>query len=179
MEPRRKQNPPEVDLDGTLASTDTLFRQFAVILFRQINDLPRAFAALLYGRFSFKAHHADRVSLAVDTLNYHKGLIAHLRKTKLEGGRTMLCPTADQRFAEAVASHLAPVSTKSIASQDGTNLQCPSLSDKPPVGLVEPRPLSSGRQSDRVCPRVDPAPGLATSIRHARRTLFDATIDAC
>ena len=132
--------PIVVDLDGTLINTDTLYEQFAVLLFSHIEKFPKAAAALLGGRAAFKAFHAENVALAVDTLNYNPRLIQMLETEKQAGRRIVLCTAADQRTAEAVARHHEGLFDEVIATRDGINLKGAAkgavLTERFPDGFV-------------------------------------------
>ncbi|MDQ4421024.1 UbiA family prenyltransferase [Sphingobium sp. DEHP117] len=111
-----------VDLDGTLARTDTLV-ECAV---RVATRAPLRFAALLprvmKGRAGFKQALADAAKLDCATLPYDADILAFIEKRKAGGGQVWLVTAADARIAHGVAEHLA-LFDGVIASDGAHNLK--------------------------------------------------------
>ena len=98
--------PIVVDLDGTLAATDTLVESLLNLVRQSPLNLFRACFWLVLGRARFKAAVAARVRLAVEHLPYRPALLAYLREEKARGRRVLLATAAHASIANAVVDHL-------------------------------------------------------------------------
>lgn len=109
-----------VDLDGTLALTDTLHESALRLLHdNSVNVLVLPFW-LLGGKAALKAKVADRVDLDVATLPYNSVLIEWLKEERTAGKRIVLCTATDKRVAQAIADHL-DLFDEVLASDGTTN----------------------------------------------------------
>lgn len=111
-----------VDLDGTLALTDTLHESVVAL----VRDNPLSLFALpfwlLQGKAALKAKVADRVDLDVTTLPYKQALIDWLKEKRAAGKKIVLCTATNERIAHAVAKHLQ-LFDEVIASDSATNIK--------------------------------------------------------
>lgn len=100
--------PLVVDLDGTLACTDTLHESFAAAFFRSpLTTLWIALTALIGGgRARLKAALCERVPLDVETLPLRMPLLDYLHDQKRNGRALHLATAADRRVADAVAARV-------------------------------------------------------------------------
>ena len=95
-----------VDLDGTLTISDTLYESVLCVLRDNLrNGLALPFL-ILQGGAAFKAKVADLATLDVTMLPYNAALIDWLKEERAAGRTIVLCTAAEERLAEAVASHL-------------------------------------------------------------------------
>ncbi|WP_426744872.1 UbiA family prenyltransferase [Myxococcus faecalis] len=95
-----------VDLDGTLVRTDTLHENL-LVLFKRAPWLVLLLPLwVLKGKAYFKAEVARRAALDASLLPYNEELLGFLQEEKAKGRRLVLATAADQRIAQAVASHL-------------------------------------------------------------------------
>lgn len=98
--------PLAVDLDGTLALTDTLHESILALLRRNPLYLFALPFWLLRGKAHFKREIAHRARPQVATLPYHAPLLDWLREQR--GQREIvLCTASDAAIARDVADHLA------------------------------------------------------------------------
>ncbi|MCP3059426.1 UbiA family prenyltransferase [Myxococcus sp. K38C18041901] len=95
-----------VDLDGTLVRTDTLHENLLVLFKRAPWLLLLLPLWVLKGKAYFKAEVARRAALDASLLPYNQELLDFLQEEKARGRRLVLATAADQRIAQAVASHL-------------------------------------------------------------------------
>ncbi|MFY1828860.1 UbiA family prenyltransferase [Myxococcus fulvus] len=95
-----------VDLDGTLVRTDTLHENL-LVLFKRAPWLVLLLPLwVLKGKAYFKAEVARRAALDASLLPYNEELLGFLQEEKARGRKLVLATAADQRIAQAVASHL-------------------------------------------------------------------------
>lgn len=101
-----KTSPLYVDLDGTLAATDTLWE--SLIQFLKSNPLNffLLFRWLLRGKVYFKNQLAGAVQLDPATLPYREEVLAYIRKARGEGCPVILATASHQSVADKVAGHL-------------------------------------------------------------------------
>ena len=114
--------PLVVDLDGSLASTNTLHE--SVIKLIRSSPLHLLFLPfwLLRGRAKVKDAIACRTVLAADRLPYNESLLAYLRYEKKKGRRIILAPAAHAKIAAGVSEHLA-LFDQVLATEPGRNLE--------------------------------------------------------
>lgn len=105
-----------VDLDDTLVRTDTLFEQFAALLFRRPFAALMLLPFLLTGRAAFKTKLAALQPLDPSSLPYNEPLLTFLRQQKAAGRLIHLVTAAHHSTAEAVAAHCSV-----FDSAEGTN----------------------------------------------------------
>ena len=117
----RIERPLYVDLDGTLIRSDLLWE--SLFLFARQNPLGfwRIFGWALSGKSVLKDELAARVELDVATLPYRDELVATLQAEKDAGRHVVLATAANERMANAVATHLG-LFDDVIASDRETNL---------------------------------------------------------
>ncbi|RKH36393.1 UbiA family prenyltransferase [Corallococcus praedator] len=113
--------PLAVDLDGTLARTDTLHENLLVLFKHAPWLLLLAPLWVLRGKAFFKAEVARRARLDVTALPYNEAVLAFLREEHARGRRLVLATAADRSIADAVAAHLGLFSDV-FASEAGVNL---------------------------------------------------------
>lgn len=113
--------PLVVDLDGTLIYTDTL-HESAISLLRE-----KPFHALLIpawlmgGKAALKAKLSSLTGFNPASLPYNRILIDWLKEEKQQGRELVLCTAANEKLAQAVASHLDLFDTV-LSTSDGKNL---------------------------------------------------------
>ncbi len=112
-----------VDLDGTLANTDTLHEQIALLLFSNVKKIPGAITALFKGKAAFKSYNAKEILLKVESLNYQTDLIEFLQHSKEQGAYIVLCTAADSRVADAVSKYHQGLFDEVIGTKDNVNLK--------------------------------------------------------
>src|SRR5580700_8391151 len=94
-----------VDLDGTLARSDTLVE--GVVTLGSSGGIVSALLAFAAGgRAALKQRVAELANFEAETLPYNEDLIAYLREQKAAGRRLVLAAAAARRTAEAIAAHL-------------------------------------------------------------------------
>ena len=95
-----------VDLDGTLALTDTLYES----VFSLIRDKPYMLLLLPFwlvkGIAYLKYRVAEHSVLDVTTLPYNVAFIDWLKEQKVDGKQIVLCTAANERIAKSVFKHL-------------------------------------------------------------------------
>ena len=122
---RRDAPPPidrplVVDLDGSLACTDTLF-ECVLVLARHPLRLLSALSALRHGKARLKQAFAMAADLDAALLPYNRELLAYLCAERARGRLLVLATGADRKMAEAVARHL-DLFDRVLASDGRTNL---------------------------------------------------------
>jgi hypothetical protein len=95
-----------VDLDGTLVLAETSWRSARASFRRNPLAALKALWAYADGRASGKRAFAEIAVADAAALPYRTPLIAFLQKEKERGRRLHLVTAADQKVADAVASHL-------------------------------------------------------------------------
>ena len=95
-----------VDLDGTLTRSDTLHESVLCVLRDNLRNVLALPFWMFQGGAAFKSKVADLVTLDVTILPYNVALINWLQEERAAGRTIVLCTAAEERLAEAVASHL-------------------------------------------------------------------------
>lgn len=95
-----------VDLDGTLTMSDTLYESVLCVLRDNLRNVIALPFLILQDGAAFKAKVADLATLDVTMLPYNVALIDWLKEERAAGRTIVLCTAAEERLAEAVASHL-------------------------------------------------------------------------
>lgn len=113
--------PLVVDLDGTLARTDTLIELGLEALRSDPLNVLRAPFWLLRGKAAFKQSIASRVRFSAKDLPYHAALLDYLRSEMRHGRLIVLATAAPRCVAEAVAAHLGLFDR--VLATDGWNLK--------------------------------------------------------
>jgi 4-hydroxybenzoate polyprenyltransferase/phosphoserine phosphatase len=117
-----KPAPLCIDLDGTLANTDTLVEGWLTALWNKPSNLLRLLPALLHGKAAFKKAIARESRLDVALLPYNVALLDYLKEQKKQGRVLVLVTAANEAIARAVANHLQLFDAV-IASDDRHNLR--------------------------------------------------------
>lgn len=111
-----------VDLDGTLVRGDTLWESFFRALLRSPADCLFLPSAALRSKAHLKrwliGNDAERIAQQIP---YRTELLEYIRKQRMLGRTVILATGADQRAAQAVASHLG-IFDQSIGSDGTLNL---------------------------------------------------------
>lgn len=110
-----------VDLDGTLIRSDLLLESVLLLLKRNLLYVLLLPLWLLRGKATLKSRIAARVELNPAALPYNSEFLDWLRAERATGRSLWLCTAANQRLAEAVASHLG-LFDGVLASDDSVNL---------------------------------------------------------
>ena len=121
--------PLVVDLDGSLARTDTLHEQALALAKTQPLKTLLLPAWLMRGKAHLKQQLAQRVALDPATLPYNGPLLNWLKSEQQSGRRLVLCTAADARTAQAIAQHLG-LFDEVIASDGQTNLSAARKADR-------------------------------------------------
>jgi 4-hydroxybenzoate polyprenyltransferase len=108
-----------VDLDGTLAKSDTLIDSLLVLARTRPIQLLRLPGKALLGKAAFKAFVTENVALDVAHLPYNRKLLQFLQKEHAQGREIYLTTGADVRLAQRVADHLAIFD--GVLGSDGSN----------------------------------------------------------
>lgn len=95
-----------VDLDGTLAKSDTLIDSLLVLARTRPVLLLELPGKLLRGKAAFKAFVTESVALDVAHLPYNRKLVQFLQQEHAQGRKVYLATGADVRLAQRVADHL-------------------------------------------------------------------------
>jgi 4-hydroxybenzoate polyprenyltransferase/phosphoserine phosphatase len=95
-----------VDLDGTLVRTNTLLESILALLREKPLCLFLLPLWLLRGKAWFKHRIAERATLDVENLPYHKPLVELLRRERAGGRRVVLVTACDEALARRIAGHL-------------------------------------------------------------------------
>jgi 4-hydroxybenzoate polyprenyltransferase/phosphoserine phosphatase len=98
--------PLVVDLDQSLILSDTLHEGFAHLLFFRPLAALASLRSILQGRAAFKARIAEQGMPDIACLPYRTLLLDLLREEKARGRSIHLVTAADQKIADAVATHL-------------------------------------------------------------------------
>jgi 4-hydroxybenzoate polyprenyltransferase/phosphoserine phosphatase len=96
-----------VDLDGTLIKTDLLVESFIGLLKRHPLTALQAPFWLLRGKAHFKERIAQAVEIDPALLPYHQEFLSYLETQRKEGRAIYLATACNQRYAHAIAGHLA------------------------------------------------------------------------
>ena len=110
-----------VDLDGTLAKSDTLVDSLLVLARTHPALLLALPGRLLHGKAAFKAFITSHVTLDVTHLPYNRTLLQFLHEERTRGRSIYLVTGADVRLAERVAAHLG-IFTAVLGSDGAVNL---------------------------------------------------------
>lgn len=111
-----------VDLDGTLALTDTLHESVLALARTKPFMLFLLPFWLIRGLAHLKLKVAENSALDVTTLPYNAPFIDWLKDQKANGKKIVLCTAASERIAQAVYEHLGFFNDV-IASDEYTNLK--------------------------------------------------------
>ncbi len=95
-----------VDLDGTLAKSDTLVDSLLVLARRRPALLPGLLRQLFRGKAAFKAYVTAHTALDVAHLPYNSQVLRFLEEQRQQGREIYLATGANQALAERVAAHL-------------------------------------------------------------------------
>lgn len=95
-----------IDLDYTLARTDTLVESIVELATRRPLRFAALLPVLLRGRAAFKMKVANAAQIDYATLPYDDEILNLARERRAEGGEVWLATAADQRIAQNVADHL-------------------------------------------------------------------------
>jgi phosphoserine phosphatase len=95
-----------VDLDGTLIDGDSLHLSLALLVRRRPWVVPVLPFLVLRGRARFKRYVCSHVSLDPASLPYRTDVLDFVTRERATGRRVILATAADERIAQAVASHL-------------------------------------------------------------------------
>ena len=115
--PRTALAPLCVDLDGTLAKSDTLVNSLLVLARTRPALLFALPERLLHGKAAFKAFITSHVSLDVAHLPYNRALLQFLHEERARGRALYLVTGANAQLAERVAAHLGIFS--GVLASDG------------------------------------------------------------
>lgn len=110
-----------VDLDGTLARTDTLHEGMLRACKRAPLKFLKALPLALKSKARFKRRIAEIAPTPVETLPLNEDLLDYMRAQSDEGRRVDLISAADQSIVDAVARRL-PFLGRAIGSDGETNL---------------------------------------------------------
>lgn len=113
--------PLVVDLDGTILRTDSLWESILQLVRKDWTALVRLPFWLFQGKAAFKSRIAERVECPVAQWPYHESFLAYLQSERANRRRILLATAADQKVAQAVASHLG-IFDQVLASDGRTNL---------------------------------------------------------
>ena len=108
-----------VDLDGTLAKSDTLIDSLLVLARTRPLLLVRLPGKLLRGKAAFKAFVTENAALDVAHLPYNRKLVQFLQEEHAQGREICLATGADVRLAQRVADHLGVFD--GVLGSDGAN----------------------------------------------------------
>ncbi|MEO1457671.1 MAG: UbiA family prenyltransferase [Pseudomonadota bacterium] len=95
--------PLVVDLDGTLARTDTLHEAILSLVANNPVNLFRLSGWLKEGKAAFKSKIASEALVGADTLPLNEAVVALVREARAEGRRTALVSASDERQVAMVA----------------------------------------------------------------------------
>ena len=115
--PRTALAPLCVDLDGTLAKSDTLVDSLLVLARTRPALLFALPERLLHGKAAFKAFITSHISLDVAHLPYNRALLQFLHEERARGRALYLVTGANAQLAERVAAHLGIFS--GVLASDG------------------------------------------------------------
>ena len=113
------QVPLCVDLDGTLAKSDTLVDSLLVLARTRPHLLLRLPGKVLHGKAAFKAFVTESISFDVAYLPYNRELLRFLQQEHAQGRAIYLATGADAALANRVAAHLGIFS--GVLGSDGAN----------------------------------------------------------
>ena len=119
--PDAEQVPLCVDLDGTLAKSDTLVDSLLVLARTRPALLLRLPGKVLHGKAAFKAFVTESISLDVAHLPYNHELLRFLQQEHAQGRAIYLATGADVALASRVAAHLG-IFSGVLGSDGSTNL---------------------------------------------------------
>jgi 4-hydroxybenzoate polyprenyltransferase/phosphoserine phosphatase len=110
-----------VDLDGTLAKSDTLVDTVVVLVRQSPGSLLQFPMWLLQGKAAFKRNVSSVAAIDVVHLPYNRELLEYLRQQHAAGREIYLATGADMLLAERVAAHLG-IFSGVLASDGSINL---------------------------------------------------------
>jgi len=119
--PDAEQVPLCVDLDGTLAKSDTLVDSLLVLARTRPQLLLMLPGKVLHGKAAFKAFVTESISLDVAHLPYNHELLRFLQQEHAQGRAIYLATGADASLANRVADHLG-IFSGVLGSDGATNL---------------------------------------------------------
>lgn len=114
-----------VDLDGTLAHTDTLWESFFLLL--KCSPLTIFLVPLwfLRGKAAFKSEISQRITPDIESLPYSAAVIEYIESAQQAGATVILATAAHRRIAEKVAEHIG-IFAEILATDSETNLKSTS-----------------------------------------------------
>ena len=115
------RSPLCVDLDGTLARTDTMHEGILRAFKKRPLDMLRAVPLAFTSKAAFKRKVAELAPTPADTLPLNDELCAYIQEQQDQGRRIDLVSAADQSTVDRVAAHL-PVFEQALGSDGQTNL---------------------------------------------------------
>lgn len=113
--------PLVVDLDGTLARTDTLHEALLALAAARPLRLAAAAGWLMEGRAGFKSRLAAEALADPEGMPLREGVMGLVREAREAGRRVLLVSGADARQVEAVARHTG-LFDEVAGSEEGRNL---------------------------------------------------------
>ena len=116
--PDTTRPPLAVDLDGTLALSDTLHEGLIGLVAHSPRHAIGALNSLRAGKAAFKRNVAGSAPFDPAHIPYNDDLLAYLRAEHASGRRIGLFTAADQSIADAVAEHLQLFDV--VCGSDGT-----------------------------------------------------------
>ena len=119
--PKKRDVPLCVDLDGTLVKTDLLIESTLTLLKRNILFVVLFPFWLCKGKAHLKHQIAMRVDLDVELLPFNAALLTHLREQKSDGRFLVLATATNVKLARDVANHLG-LFDDVLASDANTNV---------------------------------------------------------
>lgn len=114
--------PIAVDLDGTLARSDSLVDASVHAALRRPNCLPGVLASFFVGRLAFKEKLLELGAYQPQTIPLNEDLISYLKEQRSRGRELHLVTASPQDMADAVAARVGLFDTVT-GSKDGVNLK--------------------------------------------------------
>jgi 4-hydroxybenzoate polyprenyltransferase len=120
--------PLAVDLDGTLARSDSLVDALTATLLRNPSNVPAVLRAFLNGRLALKTAMLECDAYSPGAIPLHIEFLDYLKDQKAEGRSLHLVTASPQPVADAIARRVDLFDTAS-GSQNGINLKGEAKAD--------------------------------------------------
>ncbi|MCZ2132461.1 MAG: UbiA family prenyltransferase [Bacteroidetes bacterium] len=117
-----------VDLDGTLAHTDTLWESVFALLKRSPFTIFVAPLWIIRGKAAFKSEISQRITPDIESLPYSAAIIEYIVSARQAGATVILATAAHRRIAEKVAEHIG-IFAEVLATDGRTNLKSTSKAE--------------------------------------------------
>lgn len=117
-----RPSPLAVDLDGTLATSDSLLDAIVAVVLKRPQELPAIVAELAKGRLAFKSALLKSGAYCPESIPLREDFLSYLRDQKSSGRELHLVTASPQEVADVVAQRTG-LFVSATGSKDGINLK--------------------------------------------------------